>query len=1438
MNLPENSRKNANFVSKLLFLWMWPLFKRGFNHELLAEDMGKPLDTDISQKLGDKLERNWFLELQSCKKLNKKPSFLRALVKTFIPQYLFDGILVLLQYVGCKSFQPLLLASLLNHITSAESSSSGQTTAALYAGGVVALSLGSVFLQHHATLRQQQLGMRVRIACCSLMYRKILRMSSESFTQITVGQVVNLMSNDVNRFDSVLKFLHIIWVVPIQIGLCCYLYSQKVSSVALLGVLTIVLQTLPLQGFISKLSARLRLKIAQKTDERVRLMDEIICGIQVLKMYAWEKPFEKAVSIARNNEMKFLKQVSYLRAINASFLIFTERFALYITLLGHVLLGHSITAATVYSLAQFYNMLQTMLAYVYPCAVTSAAECFVSIKRIQSFLLLEEKDKPIAILDSDAEMRANLYSQKSVDFFTKPGITKEDSGFINHSYEDHKEDSTDDLKVNVLEYSSSIDSVDMPMIEITNLTASWLREVHHNQATLKNISLSIKKSQLVAVIGSIGGGKSSLFHLILKELTPQLGSLQVNGSVSYASQEPWLFAASIKNNILFGLPYEYRKYKDVVRACALEKDFQQLPQGDQTLVGERGVSLSGGQKSRINLARAVYRKADIYLLDDPLSGLDTPVGNYLFQECFGRYLSGKTCILATHQLQYLKLVDIIVVIDNGRIENIGTYEEFLSSGQDFSKLITAQSPIPQQQDTEENNLTATNSIREISRRISIASTVKSEFDEEEHIEQEQVSEEKVSGLMGWNIYWRYWKSGKHTCILVLMASMLVLSQLSASSTDYWVTYWTNQYFQETTNAEAIGDIYLTASDGNLESFFGIQVYDYTDLNDTSIASNFTDSFIENSTYPDLPKPELKLKSLTDALRQLIGPLTSMQYMYVYTFFILLCIVLSITGCILFFMMCMKSSQSLHEVTFHTILRVPMQFYDTNPSGRILNRFSKDLGTIDEMLPKDMLEAIQILMFMTSAMIMVSITNTWLLVPIVVMVLLFFFLLTVYLRSAQDVKRLEGITRSPVFTHACTTIKGIATIRSSNAQMRLTKEFDSYQDIHTASWYQFLASRTTFGFWLDLTSILFVCCVTFSFIFYRNGKWLSGDVGLAISQSLILASMVQFGVRQLTEVISHLTSVERILQYTDLQQEKGLDKGETNTPDFWPSAGSISFKQVSLSYCEKENPVLDDLNIQIKNGWKVGIVGRTGAGKSSLISALFRLANVRGNIAIDDVETSKISLQDLRCKISIIPQEPILFSASVRYNLDPFNKYDDATLWGILETVSLKESIPSLDFQISEGGLNFSLGQRQLICLARAILKNNQILVLDEATASMDPQTDSFIQNIIREKFAHCTVLTIAHRLNTIIDSDRILVMDAGRSVEFDCPYLLLQKPYSQLSSMVRETGDSMAATLRAIAEKSYVERNPVDCLQKNKLNSICKDDESISYGSMSDEYDS
>ncbi|KAL3283449.1 hypothetical protein HHI36_006594 [Cryptolaemus montrouzieri] len=1323
----ENPRKKANFISRLFFLWMGQICYEGNTTGLELKSLYKVQDRDKSKKLADELQKLWDAEIESSKLKNKKPSLLKTIFKAYKYDNIGWGIFIFIHSVILRSVQPLVLSGLIRLFTVG-----GYTTQdiLIYAGGMCGLSIIATFLMNHINCGISLVGMRIRVAISSLVYRKILKLSQLSLGKTAAGQVVNLLSNDVARFDMVVAGLNYLWIGPIQVVVVSYLMWSQVGPSSMAGVISMLIMTLPFQLLLGSLTSKNRIQVAKRTDHRIRVMSEILSGIQVIKMYAWETPFEKVVEIARKFEVKYLTTASLIRGVMASFMVFVERSTLAATVICFVLLGNEIRADLVYSLSMYFNLLQLTLAIMFPSVISMGAETLVSIRRLQEFLLMEEKE-PFAI-------------------------------------------------------STSPDN----SIRLKHVDASWIPST----PILRDLNFKLAPGTLCAVIGPIGSGKSSFLKLLLGELVSSSGSIELSGDISYASQEPWLFASTVRNNILFGEKFDKSHYRTVTKVCALEKDFDQFPEGDATSVGDRGVSLSGGQRARINLARAVYKDSDIYLLDDPLSAVDTKVGRHLYDQCILRYLRGKTRILVTHQLQYLKSADIIIVLNKGVIAAQGTFEELSQSDLDFTKLLIA---ADESQETETNRrLTRLfSTVSEISTISSIAESSKDVLEKD--------NEEDQGGYKG-SSFWAYVRSGKSIPMICLVVFLLLFCQVLLSSTDYWLTFWTNQEekrhlandFNSSVDPMVITNIEVL--DENSPDVYYSYIPDLTESK--NIFSNLTDTI---SLYTHNFQDRFTDSVVVDGKEYVL--LTTEVSMYIYIVFVILMIIFSLICALMFFYSCMSTSKSLHNKMFHCLLETPMRFFDTNPAGRVLNRFSKDMGTIDELLPRSLMDAAQKLSVMGGILVMVSISNPYLLIAIPILGPIFIIVTKWFVATARNIKLVEGVSKSPVFSYVSSSIDGLTTIRATKIENLLMKQFDDHQDVHSSAWYLTVLCSSAFGLWLDLICVIFVCAVVGGFVIMDQYTEVEGSyIGLGISQSLILVGMLQYGMKQIADVVNFLTSVERVLAYTQLEREHPLETPKDKKPkEPWPNNGKIVFDRLILRYVHTDPPVLNNLNLELMPTEKIGIVGRTGAGKSSLIAALFRLAPIEGRIIIDGVDTKTLGLKDLRRKISIIPQEPVLFSASMRYNLDPFDEFSDDKLWDVIEEVELKDVINNLDFMVTEGGSNFSVGQRQLICLARAILRNNRILILDEATANVDPKTDELIQKSIRRKFRNCTVLTIAHRLNTIMDSDKVLVMDSGCKVEFDHPHILLQNPEGYFTKMLLETGPTMTQTLKTIAFEAF-----------------------------------
>uniref|UniRef100_A0A5F9DCU3 Multidrug resistance-associated protein 4 n=1 Tax=Oryctolagus cuniculus TaxID=9986 RepID=A0A5F9DCU3_RABIT len=1192
-----NPLQDANLCSRVFFWWLNPLFKIGHKRRLEEDDMYSVLPEDRSKHLGEELQGYWDKEVLAAENKAQAPSLTKAIIKCYWKSYLVLGIFTLIEE-GTKVMQPIFLGKVINYFENYDPTDSvALHTAYGYASVLTACTLFLAILHHLYFYHVQCAGMRLRVAMCHMIYRKALRLSNMAMGKTTTGQIVNLLSNDVNKFDQVTIFLHFLWAGPLQAVAVTALLWMEIGVSCLAGM-AVLLILLPLQSCIGKLFSSLRSKTAAFTDARIRTMNEVITGIRIIKMYAWEKSFAELIASLRRKEISKILSSSYLRGMNLASFFVASKIIVFVTFTVYVLLGNVITASRVFVAVTLYGAVRLTVTLFFPAAIERVSESIVSIRRIKDFLLLDE------------------ISQRSTQL-TSDGKT---------------------------------------IVHVQDFTASW------------------------------------------------------------------------------------------------DKDLQLLEDGDLTVIGDRGATLSGGQKARVNLARAVYQDADIYLLDDPLSAVDAEVSRHLFQQCICQTLHEKITILVTHQLQYLKAASHILILKDGEMVQKGTYTEFLKSGVDFGSLLKKEneeaepSPVPGTPTLRNRTFSESSVWSQQSSRPSLKEGAP-EGQEPETTQAALTEESRSEGKIGFKAYRNYFTAGAHWFIIVVLFVLNMAAQVAYVLQDWWLSYWANK--QSALNVTVGGRGNVTA--------------------------------------------ELDLT----------------WYLGIYSGLTVATVLFGIARSLLVFYVLVNSSQTLHNKMFESILKAPVLFFDRNPIGRILNRFSKDIGHMDDLLPLTFLDFIQTFLQVVGVVAVAAAVIPWILIPLVPLGIVFIVLRRYFLETSRDVKRLESTTRSPVFSHLSSSLQGLWTIRSYRAEERFQELFDAHQDLHSEAWFLFLTTSRWFAVRLDAICAIFVIVVAFGSLILAKTLD-AGQVGLALSYALTLMGMFQWCVRQSAEVENMMISVERVIEYTDLEKEAPWES-QKRPPDAWPQEGVIIFDNVNFTYSLDGPVVLKHLTALVKAREKVGIVGRTGAGKSSLISALFRLSEPEGKIWIDKILTTEIGLHDLRKKMSIIPQEPVLFTGTMRKNLDPFNEHTDEELWNALKEVQLKEAIEDLpgkmDTELAESGSNFSVGQRQLVCLARAILKKNRILIIDEATANVDPRTDELIQKKIREKFEQCTVLTIAHRLNTIIDSDRIMVLDSGRLKEYDEPYVLLQNKESLFYKMVQQLGKAEAAALTETAKQVFFKRN-------------------------------
>jgi ABC-type multidrug transport system fused ATPase/permease subunit len=1210
----------------------------------------------------------------------------------------------------------------------------------------------------------------------------------DSDAQVNVGTIINLMSVDSFKVSEISGYLHyLLSSAPTQLIVCIILLYQILGLSSIPGLIVMFL-LLPVNIGFAFGFGRAQKKIMSATDKRIHTTNEILQNIRIIKFFAWEHRFSNIINEKRKGELKALrfKYIIWSCAVAVwntvpvaitffSFLVYTlvEKKPLYPSV--------AFTAISLFSILRVpLDQLGDMIAHV--------QESSVSINRVEEFLNEEETEKYEQLGHPNVDPDGNEiigFEDGTFSWASKDEVVAEDA-------------------------SAAFRLMDL------------------------NIKFAVGKLNIIA--GPTGSGKTSLLMALLGEMSRIKGIVNLPGgysredvkpnpetglteSVAYCAQQAWLVNANIKDNILFASDFNEKRYKDVIVACALERDLEILDHGDQTLVGEKGITLSGGQKQRISLARALYCNSRHVLLDDCLSAVDSHTAKWIYDNCItGPLMKDRTCILVTHNVALcVPGADHVVVMDNGRVSVQGTAEKVVASnllGEDVilgggrsGKVSRIPSRVPSSVGDDEQ-AEVLEQLQSHQSGASKATPASKDPKTPKAPPGDAMDEAKAEGGVKWEVMVLYLKAMGPWWFWVLSVTVFLVQQLSAVGANVWIKQWANQY---DTEEESIGAGFIGTN-----SYLGVASSTHAVTNAQGFAK-FIPYFSDQYSLKAVYFPDINVR----------------YYLMVYAGIGILGMILAFFRDLWLFYGSLTASSTLHNRLIQTVARAKFKFFDVTPLGQLMNRFSKDLEAVDQEVAPSAIGIVSCMLAIVVTVVLISAITPGFLIAAVFIGFIYFMIGRFYLRSSRDLKRLESVQRSPLFQQFGETLTGITTIRAYGDEKRFIRDNMHRVNTYNRPFIYLWAANRWLSFRIDVVGDL-VAFFAGMFVIFAIGKIDAGSAGLSLGYAISFTENVLWLVRLYSVYEQNMNSVERIKEYLDVEQEAEAYNEKTKPALNWPSQGAVEFINYTTRYREDLEPVLRNVTFKINPLEKVGIVGRTGAGKSSLALALFRgLEAEEGKILIDGVDIGLIGLTDLREAITIVPQDPTLFTGTIRSNLDPFSLFTDEEIFTALRRVQLignndsygqtpaatrpttpnpesnrvkpgpvralleeqsngtkkangslaasgvstpagnKNIFLNLNSPVAESGQNLSQGQRQLLCLARAMLKNPKVLMMDEATASIDYSTDAKIQETIRE--LKSTIITIAHRLQTIVDYDKVLVLEAGKVVEFGHPHELLLK---------------------------------------------------------------
>jgi ABC-type multidrug transport system fused ATPase/permease subunit len=1267
-----------------------------------------------------------------------------------------------------------------------------------------------------------------------------------------------LVAVDIKKLELPFSYFFQMYATPFQFLIAGVQLYNLLGNAALVGV-AFMIASYPIPAKLYAMIMKLFKDIMNTKDERMDALNEMLGAIRIVKFFGWEAQFVKKITAAREKELKRTKD-SYVQIVFADIVwMLTPLLNTVVILLAYTkLFGHSITASKIFTTLALFNIMRQALNSL-PWNIKSTMQAIVSLNRINKFLSDEEVvlDTTVTKLDPKARLStATLPSHPPAGLTGSQNQNYPIIGFVNASFiwpnKEHDVEAKD-----VKKKPSWIQRIKSKFSRKSATTNEEpiVAEVPavKERFKLKNITVDFPVGQLSLVVGPTGSGKSALLLALLGELEKLEGHMylprldyptagqpairsrrhhrSIGSGIAYVSQTAWLQNTTIRDNILFGKEFKQDRYDAVIEGCALLTDFEILESGDKTEIGEQGITLSGGQKQRVSLARAIYSDAEVLLLDDCLSAVDSHTGKHLFQTLTGPLLEGRTVVMATHQVQLtLGAASTVVVLNKGEILGVGTPEEAVLKEwvENVTLTFSAQ---------------ASDASSEISTLNEGDTKTDKKDDADSKNKKEKISvklteeEKKQEGAVAWKVYKTYLNASGGWLFWTGLIGIFFLREIVDVGQNAWLAVWANK-MAKNTGAFVIKTFYMVTPAPLTQAFY--------------------------SAFAPRDGSEYGLMTMTVFGR---GTPETVSVDYYLGIYVLLSICAMILGSLnLYYVVIggLEASRVLHERLLKSITRAKVRFFDTTPMGRIVNRFSSDISTIDDEVSNGIQGLFGCVTTLTGIIVIISINMPIFLVAAFFIVIIYGVIGALYVPISRDLKRLNSNSKSPILNHFNESLNGLATIRAYGFQKRFLSKNLTNLDDNNRTFFLLWSTNRWLHWRVDVVGAS-VAFITGILVLQNWGLIEPGWAALSLTYSLMFTGNVVWFIRMYAMNEMNLNSVERVVEYMDLESEPAPIIEGSRPPASWPHAGEIKIEHLTMRYAPDTPEVIKDITLTIHPGEKVGVVGRTGSGKSTLAISLFRFMDpAGGTITIDGIDICKIGLQDLRSNLTIIPQDPILFKGTLRSNLDPFGEREDRELWEALRRshlipaesksivasaaaskrnsieFSLNQaddllSVPSeagpstggskspspsikpassdsanpngiidsskitLDTPVKENGSNFSQGQRQLIALARALVRQSKIIVMDEATASVDFETDLKIQLTIREEMADATIVTIAHRIRTIADFDRVLVMNAGEVVEFDRPYRLMRQEDSLFRSMCERSSEFEA--LLAIAEE-------------------------------------